>query len=277
MKNAFTKLAKGSRHSRLQQFQFRSYNNETPSKPGFNTFSTVAEHYHKNHTPVLMFGEEKVEAPYTDTSLLEKLPGTFKHQEAKTIGDKLAYGLMLVLRQVVHLVFRDKYSHHAVVLETVAAVPGMISGMIRHFTSLRRMTRDFGMISKLIEDAENERMHLLTWMQLTSPTFFERIIVITAQLLFTPFYTFLYILSPTTAHRLVGYLEEEAVLQYTAFLTAIDAGKIKNVPAPEIAITYWNLPPKSTLRDVVLVVRADECYHRDINHDFGDHFQGTIH
>jgi ubiquinol oxidase len=106
---------------------------------------------------------------------------------------------------------------------------------MRHFTSLRRMHRDYGWISTLIEEAENERMHLLVWMQLVSPTFFERIIVMAAQAFFIPFYTAFYVLSPRIAHRMVGYLEEEAVRQYTYFLEAIDQGKIKNVPAPEIA------------------------------------------
>jgi len=97
------------------------------------------------------------------------------------------------------------------------------------------MHRDYGWISTLLEEAENERMHLLVWMQYVSPTFFERIIVIVAQALFIPFYTFFYVLSPRTAHRMVGYLEEEAVRQYTYFLKAIDDGRIKNEPAPEIA------------------------------------------
>lgn len=237
--------------------------------------SSVEEHYHKNHTQVNMLGAPK--APYTDTTLIEKLPGTITHRKAVTILDKVAYAFMQVMRQIVHLVFRDRYAHHAVVLETVAAVPGMVAGMLRHFTSLRRMHRDYGWISSLIEEAENERMHLLVWMQFTSPTFFERIIVLIAQVAFTPFYTLLYLFSPVTAHRVVGYLEEEAVNQYTEFLKAIDDGRINGkVAAPEIAKKYWNLAPDATLRDVVLCVRADESFHRDINHHFGDSYNKTI-
>lgn len=145
----------------------------------------------------------------------------------------------------------------------------MVAGMFRHFRSLRRMTRDHGWIGKLIEEAENERMHLLTWMQLVKPNIAERFLVILAQVLFVPFYSFMYLISPATAHRMVGYLEEEAVLQYTHFLNAIDNKEIENVPAPEIAIKYWNLPPNATLRDVVVVVRADEMMHRDFNHKLG--------
>lgn len=121
-------------------------------------------------------------------------------------------------------------------------------------------------IGKLLEEAENERMHLLTWMQVIRPTFLERLLVLGAQLFYTPFYTAMYILSPRTAHRFVGYLEEVAVHEYTMFLQAIDSGKIVNVDAPEIAKKYWNLPPDAKLRDVVLAVRADEAMHRDVNH-----------
>jgi len=144
----------------------------------------------------------------------------------------------------------------------------MVSGMIRHLRSLRTMHRDHGWIPKLLEEAENERMHLLTWMQLIQPTFTERIVVICAQAFYTPFYALLYAVSPMTAHKFVGYLEETAVQEYTHFLNAIDSQRIPNVEAPEIAKKYWNLAPDAKLRDVVLVVRADECMHRDINHIF---------
>jgi hypothetical protein len=124
------------------------------------------------------------------------------------------------------LFFRDKYGHHAVVLETVAAVPGMVGGMFRHLRSLRWMTRDHGWISKLLEEAENERMHLLTWMEVIRPTLLERMLVLLAQAFYTPCYALLYAFSPKTAHRFVGYLEEEACAQYSLFLNAIDSGKI---------------------------------------------------
>lgn len=57
-------------------------------------------------------------------------------------------------------------------------------------------------------------------------------------------------------------MEEEAVHQYTNFLNAIDSGDHANVDAPEIAIKYWNLPPDAKLRDVVIMIRADEMMHR---------------
>ena len=85
----------------------------------------------------------------------------------------------------------------------------------------------------------------------------------------------LYIFSSRVAHRIVGYLEEEAVYSYTEYLAGIDSGKYENVAAPQIAIDYWNLPQDALLRDVVLVVRDDEAKHRDVNHDFANQLQNA--
>jgi ubiquinol oxidase len=84
----------------------------------------------------------------------------------------------------------------------------------------------------------------------------------------------LYLVSRRTAHRLVGYFEEEAVLSYTQYLEEIDAGRSPNVAAPAIARRYWKLAGDATLRDVVLVVRADEAHHRDINHGLANQLSG---
>jgi len=231
---------------------------------------TVRQLYEKNHTPLGRSG--RVGAPYTDTKLLETLPPNIYDTKIPpiTLSDKLARGLVDMFKIFTKLFFKDKYTHHAVVLETVAAVPGMVAGALRHLKSLRRMERDHGWIGLLLEEAENERMHLLTWMQLIEPTGFERFVVICAQAFYLPMYTIIYLLSPKTAHRFVGYLEETAVEEYTHFLHGIDNGSIPNVDAPDIAIKYWNLSPDAKLRDVVLAVRADECMHRDVNHQFGD-------
>lgn len=151
-------------------------------------------------------------------------------------------------------------------LETIAGVPGMVAGMLLHLKSLRKFQHTGGWIKALLEEAENERMHLMTMVELVKPSWHERLLVITAQgVFFNAFFVF-YILSPKTAHRFVGYLEEEAVISYTQHLNAIESGKVENVPAPAIAIDYWRLPKDATLKDVITVIRADEAHHRDVNH-----------
>jgi len=203
------------------------------------------------------------------TEELEKL-GTPFHYQPQGLIDSVAYGTMRFLRVFTHTFFRDRYDHHALILETVAAVPGIVGAAFRHLRSLRWMERDNGWINPLQEEAENERMHLLIWMKFCQPTLFERFLVILAQAGYLAFYTLLYAFSPRSAHRMVGYLEEEAHLAYTAFLRAVDEGKFVNAPAPDIAINYYRLPADAKLRDVILHVRADECMHRDFNHMLAD-------
>jgi ubiquinol oxidase len=151
-------------------------------------------------------------------------------------------------------------------LETVAAVPGMVGGLLLHLRSLRRFEQSGGWIKALLDEAENERMHLMSLLELVKPVWYERFLVVAVQGVFFNFYFLLYLVSPRLAHRVTGYLEEEAIISYTTYLEEIDKGNVENVPAPAIAIDYWRLPPDAKLRDMVLALRADEAHHRDVNH-----------
>lgn len=189
-------------------------------------------------------------------------------------SDRLAWGLTRLLRFVADGYFAKRYGHRAIVLETVAAVPGMVGATLTHLRALRRMEDDKGWIRTLMEEAENERMHLMTFIEVAQPSAFERALILAVQWVFYLGFFTLYLLSARTAHRLVGYFEEEAVVSYTQYLAEIDAGRVENVPAPRLARHYWQLPDTARLRDVVLVVRADEAHHRDVNHGFADTLAG---
>ena len=65
------------------------------------------------------------------------------------------------------------------------------------------------------------------------------------------------------------------MLSYSLYLAEIDEGRSPNVAAPPMALQYWNMPANATLRDLVLVVRADEAHHRDINHGFANTLDGV--
>jgi len=195
---------------------------------------------------------------------------TYMHHSAKTLRDRFSFWFVKVLRLFADLFFRKRYGHRAVVLETVAAVPGMVGGMLQHLKSLRKIKDDHGWIKELLDEAENERMHLMTFVEIAQPTIFERLLILVAQGAFFLLYSMIYLMSPSTAHRIVGYFEEEAVVSYTQFLAEIDAGRIENVVAPKIAIDYWQLQQTAKLRDVVIAVREDEAGHRDTNHSFAN-------
>jgi ubiquinol oxidase len=196
------------------------------------------------------------------------------HHQPKGASDRIAYGFTKTLRFCADTFFAKRYGHRAIVLETVAAVPGMVGATINHLKCLRRMCDDKGWIRTLMDEAENERMHLMTFVEVAQPTLFERLVILGVQWVFYVAFFALYLISPRTAHRVVGYFEEEAVLSYTHYLKEIDEGRSANVPAPAIAFKYWGLPEGSTLRDVVLVVRADEAHHRDVNHGFANELGG---
>ena len=197
-----------------------------------------------------------------------------KHREPRSGADRVALAFTRLLRWCADTFFAKRYGHRAIVLETVAAVPGMVGATITHLSCLRRMVDDQGWIRTLMEEAENERMHLMSFVAIARPTAFERGVIIGVQWLFYVGFFLLYLVSARTAHRVVGYFEEEAVLSYTLYLAQIDAGRIPNVAAPAIARHYWKLPPAATLRDMVLRVRDDEAHHRDVNHRYADQLAG---
>ena len=199
------------------------------------------------------------------------------HHTPHTVNDRVALRVVKTMRFFADKFFAKRYAHRAVVLETVAAVPGMVGGLLQHLRAIRHIRDDQGWIKELIDEADNERMHLMTFIQIAQPSRFERTLIMVAQAVFYNLYFFLYLLAPKTAHRVVGYLEEEAVISYTHYLEEIDAGRIENVAAPQIAIQYWNLASTARLRDVVIVVRADEAHHRDTNHHFADQIAKGAH
>lgn len=197
------------------------------------------------------------------------------HHEPQNLSDRFALGFVKLLRFAADTFFAKRYNHRAVVLETVAAVPGMVGGALQHLGALRRMEDDNGAIRMLLDEAENERMHLMTFIQIVKPTQLERVLIVIAQGAFYNAFFLLYLISSRTAHRMIGYFEEEAVFSYTQYLQEIDAGRHENVPAPPIAIRYWKLGPDARLRDVVLAIQNDETGHRDANHRFANSMTKT--
>lgn len=221
------------------------------------------------------------------------------HREAKTFSDKFALNLVRFLRYMMDLATGYKHDPELakgnkdpktgrpvsqmternwlvrfIFLESVAGVPGMVAGMLRHLRSMRRMKRDNGWIETLLEESFNERMHLLTFLKMAEPGWLMKVLVIGAQGVFFNSLFISYLVSPKTVHRLVGYIEEEAVITYTRVIEDIDAGKLpmfEKMPAPDIAVQYWKMPEgHRSMRDLLLYIRADEAKHREVNHTLGN-------
>ena len=169
--------------------------------------------------------------------------------------------------------FVNRYGHRAVVLETVAGVPGMVAGVLMHFKSLRSMKTGYGEnIREMLAEAENERMHLMFFIEIAKPNLFERILVLIAQAMFGIFYLVMYLLFTRTAHRMIGYFEDEAVKSYTEYLSKVESGQIENFQAPLLAINYYNLNRNAKLSDLIIAVRNDEQKHSKLNHSYADQY-----
>lgn len=220
-----------------------------------------------------------IDHPVWDVKDVEQVE--VNHKPTGGLVDNLAFGLVKVCRWTFDTLSLYRFGklttrkviNRCLFLETVAGVPGMVGGMVRHMSSLRGMKRDHGWIHALLEEAENERMHLLTFMQIRKPgMIFRGAILLTQGVMFNLIF-FLYLANPRFIHRFVGYLEEEAVRTYTKIMTEIDAGRLPEfhtTAIPEVARNYWRLGPNATYRDMFSVIRADEAGHRLVNHTFAD-------
>ena len=195
----------------------------------------------------------------------------------KNFSDLFALSMTKFFRFVADTFFAKRYGHRAVVLETIAGVPGMVAGMLIHLRSLRKMQTGYGdQIREMLAEAENERMHLMFFIEIAKPNIFERILVILAQGVFMSFYLFMYIFFPKTSHRMIGYFEDEAVKSYTEYLDLVQNGKVMNIRAPQIAIDYYNLKKDARLSDLIICVRADEMHHADVNHSYADNLNQRV-
>ena len=205
---------------------------------------------------------------------------TPKHLPVESLHQRVGHAGVQLLRRVFdaatgygHDMTPERWLRRFIFLETVAGVPGFVAGMLRHMRSLRSMKRDNGWIHTLLEEAENERMHLLTFLNYRQPGPIMRGLVLLGQGVFLNAYLLAYTLSPRTCHSFVGYLEEEAVKTYTRALEDMDAGRLpewKDLPAPKIAQDYWKLPEGATMYELLLNVRADEACHSHVNHTFAE-------
>jgi ubiquinol oxidase len=54
------------------------------------------------------------------------------HHAPRGVSDRIAYGFTKALRLCADTFFAKRYGHRAIVLETVAAVPGMVGATINH-------------------------------------------------------------------------------------------------------------------------------------------------
>ena len=152
------------------------------------------------------------------------------HIRPKTIADRIIYSAMYGLYHTFNFVTGYRAVNpqvkaiewRLITLESIAGVPGFVAAAFRHFRSLRTMRRDYGWIPTLLEEAENERMHLLVCLNTFEASFATRLLVVTAQTVMAPLLATIYLFSPSSMHRFVGYLEETACKTYLNIIDHIE-------------------------------------------------------
>ncbi|KAK8183086.1 alternative oxidase-domain-containing protein [Phyllosticta capitalensis] len=268
----------------VQQYHIQPWNNVASRKRHFSTTKSmvIKEFFPEKETQKVRKTPAAWDHPIYTPEQMQAVK--ISHRETKTWSDWVAMTMVRVLRWGLDTasgykhskagepfqMSERKYLIRNVFLESVAGVPGMVAGMLRHLHSMRRMKRDNGWIETLLEESYNERMHLLTFLKMAEPGPFMRLLVLGAQGVFFNAMFISYLVSPRTCHRFVGYLEEEAVITYTRELEDLDAGRLpmwEKMEAPAIAVDYWRMPEgHRTMRDLLLYIRADESKHREVNH-----------
>jgi ubiquinol oxidase len=196
-----------------------------------------------------------------------------RQRKPQEVSDRVAMLMALALDHFADAVFGKRYGHRAVVLETIAALPGFIAGFLVHLRCLRMIRGDYSWVYTTIHEAENEYAHLLIFKEVVGKArWWEALMMKAGQVGFGLGYALMYLLSPKVSHRFTGYLEMYAIDSYTTYLDLLSSGEVPNPPAPRAAREYYGsrLPENATLKDVVMVIRDDECHHYDTNHEFAN-------
>lgn len=220
---------------------------------------------------------------WTEEELNNALTTSKQHRAPGSISQHVVYGFLRSAYNVFNFVTRfDKNDPspgamrlRLILLESIAGVPPFVTAGYRHFRSLRNMSYDGGRIYTHLEEAENERMHLISCMQVFQAGPAMKATIYIAQIFTAPIFVTMCLLSPRSLNRFVGYLEELACETYGTVLHKVNdpAKKLyvwNEKPAPPVAIDYWQLDRKATWPDVLRHIYADETMHRDINHCFAD-------
>lgn len=167
----------------LQQSHTRSFST-TPERR-LRDFFPAKETEHIRQTPAAW-----PHHGYTEQEMLEVVPD---HRPPQTLGEHAAWKFMRFCRwgmdtctgmrsdqkvdknnpttavSTIRPLTESQWLIRFLFLESIAGVPGMVAGMLRHLHSMRRLKRDNGWIETLLEESYNERMHLLTFMKMGEP------------------------------------------------------------------------------------------------------------
>lgn len=195
---------------------------------------------------------------------------SFASHHPHTLGDYFSRAIVLVVFRLARMIFRDRYAQHALVLEAVLA--SMLTAIAAHaqYAALRNFRADREHIEELLGEASTEHLHVLVLKRVTTVEWYGKAAIWKMQFIYIPLFRLIYCLAPSFAHRLVAYTEERLAGIYADWLLHLLGGALENMPAPVVAIKYWELPEEATLIELLNVLIADTAKHRDRNHRIAD-------
>ena len=129
-----------------------------------------SEHFKEGSRHPLGLGSCGVEFLHTTRShhghyTREEVDVNLTHLPPKGFKDTLAFNSVKLMRKWFDLftgwksdnITINNILNRVIYLETIAAVPGMVAAVVRHFRSLRTMKSDGGYMQMFLEEANNER------------------------------------------------------------------------------------------------------------------------
>lgn len=140
----------------------------------------------------------------------------------------------------------NNWLNKTIMLETLAMTPLFAASIVRYWRSLGGLRQDKGWVHALLDDSENERMHLTNWMMVKRPNLMMRAFVLAQQAFYVPMFMFGYTFTPKMAYRAIGYIEEVGLTHYRLLLREIEregspVHSWNFIPAPQVSREYWNM------------------------------------
>lgn len=154
----------------IEAIDYVAANQESINNSVDRSSKDASEHFKEGERHPLGVGRCAAEYMYAGKShgfyTEEELDVKLTHVKPVGIRDNLAYNAVKAFRFFFDTatgwradnINTKNILNRVIYLETVAAVPGMVAAIVRHFKSLRTMQRDGGLLQMFLEEANNERM-----------------------------------------------------------------------------------------------------------------------
>lgn len=197
-------------------------------------------------------------------------PELFREHHPHTLGDYVVRGFVGFARSVVSALGKHRYVDRALIANTIIASFSMSLAYALHMKAVLRGDPRRDRIEELLGEASAAHFHIIVMQKLGTLKGFAKFVLAILQGLGSLCFRFMVVCSPSLGHRLLGYVYEKSITDYTIWIDAIRKEVAANIPADPLALQYWELLEGSTLVEVLESMRMDNIRSRDREHEYGD-------